>query len=87
MILIHVKKSIRLFVSQLAIQLYTVLDKTMIGVITKSNFENGYYEQSQKVVKLTTTIVTAIGAVMASRIATLYGDGYDKNMEKIRGEI
>ena len=83
-ILIHVKKSIRLFVSQLAIQLYTVLDKTMIGVITKSNFENGYYEQSQKVVKMTTTIVTAIGAVMASRIATLYGDGYEKNMEKIR---
>ena len=80
----HIKKSIKLFISQLAIQLYTVLDKTMIGVITKSDYENGYYEQSQKVVKTTITVVTAIGAVMASRIANLYGEGYEKNKDKIR---
>lgn len=80
----HIKLSVRLFVSQLAIQLYTVLDKTMIGIITKSNYENGYYEQSQKLVKMATTLVTAIGTVMASRIAILYGVGYNKNKKEIQ---
>ena len=34
-----------LFIPTIAIQVYTVLDKTMIGMITNSSFENGYYEQ------------------------------------------
>lgn len=33
---------ISLFIPTIAIQIYTVLDKTMIGVITKNEFENGY---------------------------------------------
>lgn len=80
----HLKASIRLFVSQLAIQMYTILDKTMIGLITKSNYENGYYEQSQKLVKMATTIVTAIGTVMASRIAVLYQNKSKDSAEMIR---
>lgn len=63
---------IQMFLPQGAIQVYTVLDKTMIGVMTGSPLENGYYEQAEKVVKLSLTIVTSLGTVMLPRIAYAY---------------
>ena len=42
----HVKPAIALFLPQIAIQIYTVLDKTMIGVIVSNKAEVGYYEQA-----------------------------------------
>lgn len=63
---------IQMFLPQIAIQIYTVLDKTMIGVMTGSPLENGYYEQAEKVVKLSLTIVTSLGTVMLPRIAYAY---------------
>lgn len=57
-----------LFLPTIAMQIYTVLDKTMIGVITQSNVENGYYEQAIKLSKMVLTVVTALGTVMIPRI-------------------
>ena len=45
-----------LFIPQVATQIYTVLDKTMIGVIVSNKAEVGYYEQAQKMIKLLTNI-------------------------------
>lgn len=61
-------KIVSLFIPTVAIQIYTVLDKTMIGAITKSSFENGYYEQAVKISKAALTLVTALGTVMIPRI-------------------
>lgn len=83
----HIIPSLRLFVAQLAIQLYTVLDKTMIGLITKSNFENGYYEQSQKIIRMLIALVTSLGSVMSSRIAILWQDDGKQNESQIRSLI
>lgn len=63
---------LQMFLPQIAIQIYTVLDKTMIGVITGSPLENGYYEQAEKVVKMSLTVVTSLGTVMLPRIAYAY---------------
>ena len=41
----------------------------MIGLITGSSFENGYYEQAEKVVKLSLTVVTSLGTVVLPRVA------------------
>lgn len=79
----HVLPSLRLFVAQLAIQLYTVLDKTMIGLITKSNYENGYYEQCQKIIRMLEAIITSLGTVMASRITILWNGDQNNNKEQI----
>ena len=68
----HLKPTLALFIPQIAIQIYTVLDKTMIGVITKDMIEVGYYEQAQKVVKATLVVITALQTVMNSRIANAY---------------
>lgn len=72
------KVILSLFVPTIAIQIYTVLDKTMIGLITQSAFENGYYEQAIRVSKIVLTFVTALGTVMIPRIGSLFSEG-DKN--------
>ena len=71
----HLKATILLFIPQIAIEIYTVLDKTMIGVIISDKSEVGYYDQAQKIIKVSMTLVTAIGTVMMPRIASKYADG------------
>ena len=76
----HIKPTITLFIPQIATQIYTVMDKTMVGLITNNMSEVGYYEQSQKIVKAALTIITSLGTVMASRIANCYANN---NREEI----
>ena len=71
----HFKPCMVYFIPTIAIQIYTVLDKTMIGLITKSDFENGYYEQAEKIVKLPLTVITSLNIVMRSRISYYYSMG------------
>lgn len=68
-----IKVVFSLFIPTIAVQIYTVLDKTMIGVITKSSIQNGYYEQASKISKLVLLAVTSLGAVMIPRIGYYFG--------------
>lgn len=77
----HIKPTIMLFIPQIATQIYTVLDKTMIGTIVLDKSEVGYYEQAQKIVKLLMTLATSLGTVMMPRIASTYAKG-DKDKVK-----
>lgn len=77
----HIKPTIMLFIPQIATQIYTVLDKTMIGTIVSNKSEVGYYEQAQKIIKLLMTIATSLGTVMLPRIAATYAEG---NREKVK---
>ena len=79
----HAIGILRLFFPQVAIQIYTVLDKTMLGLLRHSDFENGYYEQSQKIAKIPLSIITAFGVVMAPRIASLHGQGKNEIIQKL----
>lgn len=87
----HVVPTLKLFVPTIAISVYAMLDKTMIGflipgeitvvengvvVIKKvSDIENGCYEQSEKIVKLVLTILTSLGTVMVPRNSAAYKKG------------
>lgn len=71
-----------LFIPTIAIQIYTVLDKTMIGIITDSSYENGYYEQALKISKMLLTLVTALGTVMIPRIGYLFQNGDKEDIQK-----
>lgn len=68
----HVKPTLVLFMPQIATSVYTVLDKTMIGVITGAEEEVAFYEQAQKIIKIALTLVTSLGTVMMPRVANLY---------------
>lgn len=68
----HLKPTLLLFIPQIASQIYTVLDKTMIGLITQIVSEVGYYEQSQKIIRITLAVVTSLGIVMMPRMANSF---------------
>ena len=70
-----------LFIPTIAIQIYTVLDKTMIGMITGSSAENGYYEQAIKISRMLLAVVTALGTVMVPRIGNHFSKG---EMDEVR---
>ena len=66
----HMMPILALFIPQVATQIYTVLDKTMLGIFS-ATVEVGYYDQSQKIVRILLTIITSLGMVMMPRIASL----------------
>lgn len=77
----HLKPTIALFIPQIAIQVYTLLDRTMVGTIITDKSEVGYYDQGQKIVKMLLAIITSMGTVMLPRIANTFAEG---NKEKVK---
>ncbi len=70
----HLKASISLFIPQVAIQIYIVLSKTLLGVFTDTS-QVAYYENSQKLINIALTVATAIGTVMMPKIANTVSTG------------
>lgn len=68
----HLRPVFILFIGNAAIEVYALLDKTMLGLIGRDNAQNGYYDQAQKIARVLVVIVTAIGPVIASRVAYLW---------------
>lgn len=71
----NIRTIITLFIPTIAIQISTSLDKTMIGLITNNNYENGCYEQATKIIKMVLAVVTALGTVMIPRIGYYFEKG------------
>lgn len=96
----HLQGTLLLFLPTIAVSIYTVLDRTLIGVLIKdtykvvengivvvkkySDLENGYYEQSEKIVKMALTVITCIGTVMIPRNTKEYADG---NIDKVKENV
>lgn len=80
----HLKPTLILFLPTIAISIYTSLDKTMIGIITGSDSENGNYEQAEKIVKMLMTIITSLGTVMIPRNSNKFKEG---DIEGVRRNI
>ena len=76
-----IKTVLSLFVPTIAIQIYTILDKTMIGLFSGVGAENGYYEEAMKFARLTQTLVTSLSAVMIPRIGNYFAQ---QKMEEVK---
>lgn len=78
----HIKPSLVLFIPTIALSVYTTLDKTLIGIITNLDSENGNYEYAEKLVKMVLTIITSLGTVVSPRNAKKFAEGDLKGVEK-----
>ena len=74
----HIKGSFIFFLPTIASVIMTSLDKTMIGIITKSEEENGYYAQAYKIETLCMSLFSSLNLVIRSRMAYLFNNK-DKN--------
>ncbi len=82
----HFKETLIYFVPTIATSIYTVLDKTLIGAITHDTYQNGYYEQANKIMRMIYTIsFIAINSVMSVRISYLFAEKkYNEIKDRIR---
>lgn len=79
----HLKGAMILFLPQIAINIYTMLDKVMLGSIT-TDFQVGLYDNAQKVIRIASTIVTSLATVMVPRMVYLYHTGeFEEFKEKV----
>lgn len=76
----HLKPCLALFIPQIAVQIYTVLDKVMLGVLLSDKAQVGYYEQSHKIVLIVLTVVTSLGTVMLPNMANKYAHNDKKEI-------
>lgn len=84
----HIKPNIVLFIPVIAVSVYKIMDKIMLGNMT--TIENvGYYEYAERMISIPLSIITALGTVMLPRISNLIANGendkvksyMDKSME------
>lgn len=74
-----------LFIPQIAIDVYLLLDKTMLGILGSDIDQVGYYSQADKVVRIILMIVTSLGTVMLPTMSANFSEGrYDKIVSSLR---
>ena len=78
----NMRPTILLFLPQVAISLYVVLDRTLLGLLG-SYSDVGIYEQGQKLISILLTVVNSLGAVMLPRAANLLSERRDKEAQNM----
>ena len=77
----HIKPLLVFSVSVIAVSLYTVFDKTLLGLMT--NKENvAYYEYSNKIITILVSLIGAVGTVMYPRACAMAAKKDYENQKK-----
>lgn len=73
--------SLLLFIPQVSTQLYVLINKALLGSMINVKV-SGYFDQSDKIIKMILAVVTATGTVMMPHVANAFSKGrYDKTKE------
>lgn len=79
---IRLKPIFVLFLPQVAMDVYLLLDKTMIGIFGSNIDQVGYYSQGQKIVKIVLMIVTSLGTVILPMMSAYFAKGDTEGIVK-----
>ena len=66
------KESLQFFIPGIAVQIYTVLDKTMLWRYAGGGLENGYYEQAMKIIRFSVSILSAYSTAFFPRMVEVF---------------
>ena len=77
----HIKPNLLLFLPAVAVSLYKIMDKIMLGVLSV-NSEVGYYESSEKIIKVPMAVIESLGTVMQPRMSNLVSNKTDSGYMK-----
>ncbi|KRM92822.1 polysaccharide biosynthesis C-terminal domain-containing protein [Liquorilactobacillus cacaonum] len=78
----HLRPSIALFIPQVAISVYAVLNKTMLGKMT-GTVNSGYYNNADTLIKTVLAVATATGTVMLPHVANAFANGEKKRINQM----
>lgn len=71
----HFKSLIQYFLPTIASSVYQYLDKVMLGSIGNDLSQNGYYEQTTKIVNMILGVTISLDTIMESRMSYLFAKG------------
>lgn len=78
---IHIKQNLILFIPVVAISLYKIMDKIMLGSI--GSIEHvGYYESTEKIVQVPISLINSLGTVMLPQMSNLVSKQEEKQAKK-----
>lgn len=72
-----------LFIPQIASQLSYIIDKSMIGLLTDSTYENGYYMQAERIISLSLTLSTSVVGIMFPRVSAMFAEGNQEGIMRL----
>lgn len=75
------KEALFYFLPAIAITIYTLVDKTLLGAM-KDVETVGYYEEAYKIVGMVVSVIVTIGPLMLSRMVTLYKEKNQIEIDK-----
>lgn len=75
------KPIVMLFIPVLAIQLFSIVDKTMLGLMADKQ-QVGFYENANKIARVPISVITSLGTVMLPRMTNLIATGQKQATEK-----
>lgn len=70
----HIYSELILFIPIIAVSLYKMMDKIMLGQMSDMN-QVGYYENTEKIMMIPMGVITALGTVMLPRMSNLAAKG------------
>ena len=77
----HTKPVLIFFIPTIAASVYSILDKSVINIVTHSNLQNGYYENAYKILTILNVAVQNLSTVMSPRMSSIYGSGDEDKMK------
>lgn len=77
----HFRPLITLFIATIAISLYTMFDRTLLGILS-SKANVAYYEYSNKLIKIPETLIGVVGTVLFPRVCNLLAHQDIKSAQK-----
>lgn len=78
----HFKPNVILFIPVIAVSLFNIMDKIMLGALSNMT-QVGYYENTEKLMRVPFGVITALGTVMLPRMSHLVAKGNKKESEHI----
>lgn len=82
----NIKDIILIFLPAIAIEVYALFDKTMLGWLLPEGvyeYQVGCYDRAEKIVKLPLAVLTSLAAVILSRVANLYNEGKHEETKEV----
>lgn len=81
-VLKHIKPNLVLFIPVIAISLYNIMDKLMLGYLSTSD-EVAFYSNAEKIAQLPNSIIMAVGNVLMPRMSNLIATGDKEKSSKL----
>lgn len=77
----HLIPAFQLFIPQIAISVYSILNKVMLGHLDTVE-SSGYFDNSDKIIRICLTLLTAFSTVMMPHIASSFINGEQRKIRR-----